>query len=377
MSDTSVKYFDNTMSGVPALSGSAGALIAVLNACLVDGFGQVTLNSLVVADNIATGTVNSNHNFTMTGNTGPVILIAGATPSELNGEWRLASIPGSTTFTFITSGITNQTATGTITAKRASAGWEKAFSGTNKAAYRSLDLAGTRLYLRVDDSTTTYASVSGYETMSDVDTGSGTFNGGGTGRFYKSDTANTSARGWRIFADSRCVYLYFNKGSVQSYYYIASHWFGDIIPNIPDAFGCGIVATDVNGYDWYLAILNNTLGSQMARSYLQTGGAQSFYRTAFYPGYSSGVGFAGMPYPSPIGNEVLAFPVYVLDASNYLRGEMPGLWAAIHNLRTTSNDGVIIPDMQINGSLRDLMICIVRENASGYRVTMDLTGPWR
>ena len=151
MLDTSVKYFDNTMSGAPALPSSAGSLITLLDACLVNGFDQVTLNSLVVADNVATGTVNPNHNFTMTGNTGPVILIAGATPSELNGEWRIASIPGSTTFTFITSGITNQTATGTITAKRAAAGWTKALSGTNKAAYSRTAFGVTSMLLRVDD----------------------------------------------------------------------------------------------------------------------------------------------------------------------------------------------------------------------------------
>lgn len=377
MLDTTVKYFGSSMSGAPALSGSAGALIAVLDACLINGFGSITLDSLVIADNVATATKSTGHGFAMLGNTGPVIAISGASPAGLNAEWRIASVPNSTTFTFTTSGITNQTATGTIAAKRAGAGWEKAFSGTNKAAYRSLDLAGTRLYLRVDDSTTTYASVSGYETMSDVDTGSGAFNGGGTGRWYKSDAANASARGWRLFADSRCVYLFFNKGSVQSNYYIASFWFGDIIPNIPDAFGCGIVATDNNDYDYNLAFLAKTAGSQMARSYLQTGSAQAFYRNTFYPGYSYAMGYAGMPYPSPIGNELLAFPAYVLDASHYLRGEMPGLWAAIHNLSTASNDGLVVSDMQINGSLRDLMICAVRDNTNGYRVMMDLTGPWR
>jgi hypothetical protein len=298
----------------------------------------------------------------------------------VNGRWRIASVPNSTTFTFATTGISNQTASGTIAAKRAGAGWEKAFSGTNKAAYRSLDLAGTRLYLRVDDSTTTYATVSGYETMSDVDTGSGAFNGGGTGRWYKSDTANASARGWRVFADSRCVYLLINKGSVQSNYYIASYWFGDIVPNTPDGFGCGIVATDGSNQDYYLAILANLAGSQMARGYLQTGSAQAFFRASNWFAGAGGVslGYAGMPYlPPPVGNEFIAFPLLIGDTSNYYRGDMPGLWGPAHNLRTASNDGLVVSGMQINGSLRDLMICAVRENATGYRVMMDLTGPWR
>jgi hypothetical protein len=109
------------------------------------------------------------------------------------------------------------------------------YSGTNKAAYRSLDVTGTRLYLRVDDTVGVYADVSGYESMSDIDTGTGPFNGGGSGRWYKSGTADATARGWRVYADSRCFYFYANKGTET-----AAAWFGDIVSNIPDAYGCGI-----------------------------------------------------------------------------------------------------------------------------------------
>ena len=121
----SVRFYDSTMSGAPALSGTAGALIGVLDGCLVDGFGSVTVNSLVVASNVATATVSAGHQFAMIGNTGPVIRIEGATPSGLNGDWRV-TVTGATTFTFATTGISDQTATGMITAKRAPAGFEKA-----------------------------------------------------------------------------------------------------------------------------------------------------------------------------------------------------------------------------------------------------------
>jgi len=40
-------------------------------------------------------------------------------------------------------------------------GWSKAFSDTNKAAYRSDDITGTRRQLREDDSGPTNARVSG------------------------------------------------------------------------------------------------------------------------------------------------------------------------------------------------------------------------
>ncbi|MBL0320610.1 MAG: hypothetical protein IPP74_15140 [Alphaproteobacteria bacterium] len=117
----SVRYYDSTMSGAPQTTTSTGTFIPVLIACLQDGFGSVTVNSLVVASNVATATVSAGHQFAMVGSTGPVIRISGASPSGLNGDWRI-TVVDSTHFTFTTTGISDQTATGTISAKRAPAG---------------------------------------------------------------------------------------------------------------------------------------------------------------------------------------------------------------------------------------------------------------
>ena len=116
--DTTVRHYMSTMYGANTLSGQVGSLIALLDSCIT-GFGSVTLTSpkLVVASNVATATVSGGHHFVMQGATGPVITIAGASPSSLNGDWRIASVPNSTTFTFNTVGIADQTATGTITAQ--------------------------------------------------------------------------------------------------------------------------------------------------------------------------------------------------------------------------------------------------------------------
>ena len=50
-----VYTFDSTMTGAPVLSGTAGALRAVLKACMVDGFGAGAVATLTVAAGIATG----------------------------------------------------------------------------------------------------------------------------------------------------------------------------------------------------------------------------------------------------------------------------------------------------------------------------------
>lgn len=52
-------------------------------------------------------------------------------------------------------------------------GWEKVYTGTDLAAYRSL--TGNRFYLAVDDTQTTFARLRGYQTMSAVSTGTDAF----------------------------------------------------------------------------------------------------------------------------------------------------------------------------------------------------------
>lgn len=92
MPDTSVKVFSSTDTSAPTLANTVGSLITVLDACLVNGYGSVTLSSLVVSSNVATATVAAGHGFTMIGDTGHVIKIEGAAPSGLNGEKELQSL---------------------------------------------------------------------------------------------------------------------------------------------------------------------------------------------------------------------------------------------------------------------------------------------
>lgn len=373
MPDTSVKYFDSTMSGAPSLSGTAGALISVLDACLTNGFGSVTLDSLVVAGNVATGTISTGHNFAMIGTTGPVIRIEGATPSGLNGDWRLASVPGSTTFTFATTGISDQTATGTITAKRAPAGFSTVFSGTNKAVYRSDDVAGTRLYLRVDDSTTTYARVSGYETMSDVDTGTRRFPASGTDVYLtKASSAGSTNSPWRIYADASALYVITN-GYDSGLPWSGALMFGDILSyKSADQYHCSLIASTASGANSasFLHRINLNTASYLARSYTQLGGVIAAFRQSH--GLLSSMGIGGGAYPNPVDNLFHAWPCEVVESVGPVaRGLLPGLWVPIHTSNPT--DATVISDIpQLPG--RDLLVQTLSNTA---RAAFDLTGPWR
>ncbi len=243
--DTSVKHFHSAMAGAPVLTGTAGSLIALLDACLVDGFGLKSVTSLVVAGGIATMTFAGGASAAAVN---AVILVAGATPANLNGEQKVLSATA-TSVTFATAEA-NITATGTITFKMAPLGWVKVFTGTNLAVYKSTDPASNGMHLRVSDTGTTTARVIAYESMSDVDTGSGPFptnaQMSGGGYWHKSNAANSTPAGWTVFGDPRSFFYHcspFMASGTPTYDNYTGgglRGFGDMIPLRPsgDAYAC-------------------------------------------------------------------------------------------------------------------------------------------
>lgn len=386
MADASVRYFDSTMSGAPALSGTAGALISVLDACLVNGFGTVTLASLVVSSNIATGTVSAGHGFSMIGSAvGSVITIAGATPSSLNGTWRIASVADSTHFTFVTSGISDQTATGTITAVRTPLGFSKVYSGTNKAVYRADDVMSSRLYLRVADDGTgsaTYARVRGYESMSDVDTGTGPFPTDAqiSGGLYwgKSSAASSTARAWRLIGDSQGFYLLVNQDGSGAW--ISAAWVDIPSEKAGDAYRALIIGgTSTTVYNQgYLQTINSTTGHYFARSYVQTGTSIAAFKLSHYLA-ANGIGYYGIAYPAPIGGQFYCAPVDVWEGTSYasataLRGPLPGIYAPLHPSAQLTDGSFQTDVIGLDG--RTLLVQILKHSAN-FAAAFDLTGPWR
>ena len=203
--NTSVKFFHSDMAGAPSLTGTAGAFIAMLDACLKDGFGSQTATSLTVSGGVATLNVPSTHPFDVHA----VVQVAGATPSGLNGEKRVLS-NASNSITFDATGIADGTATGTITVKLAPAGWSKAFSGTNLAAYQSNNVASTKAYLRVNDTATQNATVRAYESMSDINTGTGecpTASQAVAVYWCKANASAGAPRPWIVIADDKTMWI--------------------------------------------------------------------------------------------------------------------------------------------------------------------------
>lgn len=388
MPDTTVKYFNSAMTGAPTLSGEAGKLIAVLDACLIDGFGSVTLDSLVVASNVATGTVSAGHNFAMVGNTGPVVTIAGATPSALNGEWRIASVPSSTTFTFSTTGINDQTATGTINAIRSPAGWTKLFSATNKAVYQRSSLFATAMVLQVVDNGSVSnggqtAGVQMYESMSNVDTGIAATPGTLAGSlWWKSAVASSATRPWALFADSISMHLFLCPSNDTDRFI----WFpfGDLITiHSVDTYHCIFASMTQYGSTGgeYCTVPNLLSGSSrgcyIAKDVSQVGSAIGFTTTSIQaPGRASGIiGSGGWSYPGANGYLCEA-PIWCSESSgsSILRGRVPGAYGPLHS-RPLGNFATV---NNLTGLENRTLVAvrIIGISTSLGEVHLDVTGPW-
>lgn len=233
--DTSVKWAHHSMPGAPILKTQVGSLIAVLDAVLVDGWGVQTATSVVVAAGVAEATFPADH----AAAPHSVVLVAGITGAMtgLNGEQKITTVaPNKIRWA---TALPDGTATGTATVKMAAAGWEKAFTGTNLAVYRSLDPQSAKMCLRVDDRWAGYARVIGYETMTSVSAGAGPFPVSGQisggGYWNKGGAASSFIIPWAIFSDGGFLHIPILADAYlgPDYAYSELYNFGDIVTAAP------------------------------------------------------------------------------------------------------------------------------------------------
>jgi len=331
---TKTKLFTSAMSGAPVLSGTAGALVGVLDSCLVTGFGTQTASALVVASGVATATVPT----TPSAQVGSVILVAGATPSGLNGEQRVTAV-GANSVSFATA-LGDQSATGTITVKLAPAGWTKTFSGTNLAAYKGDTVLGTGCLLRVDDTSAQFAKVIGYESMTDIATGLGLFpstaqfNGGLW--WSKSNAASAAARPWIVVADDRGVFFFVKNADTSGEY--QGYYFGDILSlKSNDPYACVLRANSASRVASVTAMVDSLEyadgtgsgeGLYIARAANTLGGSVKAFATpvlTYTQALTHYTGSGGWPYPGAVDNGLLLTPILIWSAIVGLRGYYPGL----------------------------------------------------
>lgn len=390
MPATSVKFIHSGMTGAPSLTGEVGSLIAVLDACLVNGFGLKSLDSLVVASNVATMNISTGHAFEV----GSVVLVAGAAPAALNGEKRITAVTTNTA-SFATTGISNQTATGSITAKLASLGWGKPFTGTNLAVYRSADVTGNRHYLRVNDNWTTdprEARLIGYETMSAVSTGTGLFpttaqaNGGAW--LGKSESADAVTRPWIFYGDEKMFYLAVRHTPGRGF---QTYFFGEPIGfKTPDPYDTvlGAASASVVNLSYFAGSIDYLGFGQgpaafsegddiVARAPNGLGTARSVGRTTVGGVNTQESGTAPeVQYPNPADN-ALVFADILMRSDQSLRARYPGVYwvpqrlnGAFAALDTVVGSGAF-------AGKRFAAIPSISNSGSGGAYFVDRDGPWR
>lgn len=387
MSGTTVILLRSTDTGSPVLSGAAGSFIAFLDACLQDGYNSKSNPVFTRVGSTVTVTYATAHNYAADGLT--KIEVSGCVETEYNGIFTPFNVT-TLTWDYTITGTPDTPATGTRITKAAPLGWSKAFSGTNKAAYRSNILTGTRLYLRVDDNNPTadgnkHALCRGYETMTDVDNGTGLFptvSQMTNGTFItKSSVSDSSARPWVLVGDGVTFYFFW----AWSLSYPTSNeafCFGDIKPEMDsDPYICMIAGPSAVYSSWpgqmtNFHALTSGLTTQsyhyLARNYTQVGGSVAFGKLGNSIG--STFGGSGMTYPAALNNGLYISPIYIVDGL-FIRGLMCGIYQPLH-LKPLGH-GTLLPANQSPINRRLYSIGIGFGGANAYEAHFDIDGPWR
>jgi hypothetical protein len=233
------------------------------------------------------------------------------------------------------------------------AGWTKAFSGTNLAAYKMGGSIGH--YLRVDDSGpgssgAQEARLRGFVTMSDVNTGTGPFptvaqlSAGVIVR--KSSIPDSTARTWLIVADNKTLYMWVFTGDAADRQYGWS--FGEFFSlNPTDPMRTIIIARSLEGSASMTASVDGlgfgvfglgSLDSSVVGGYVAGTVNGDVSSTAFArlgdaglitsATTSGGVYVGSIQFPNPINGLLYVSPIRLkLGISNaQIRGRLRGLW---------------------------------------------------
>lgn len=420
-----VKFFTNLMQGAPQLTNDWGALTTMLDACLVNGFNLKSVTSITREGDLATVNISTGHQYQVN----QVLLMDGATQPEYNGEVRVLSVT-SNSYTYAVTGTPATPATGTITAKAAPLGFEIAFTGTNKRAYRSKNPMSNRPYLRVDNSqdplyNAAYAKkgkVTMAEGMSGIDTfvgarapfdpanptkneeatGSGASVVDGWYKWYyaKHEQNSTNAsnadqvspaalnRQWILVGDDRGFYLFTQWNGVFGR---AGYCFTDFESyRAGDGFNTLLVASDLYmaansaSSDGWVADLasriNRSLdftGKVLMKDHIQVGGTVRAGFTSLNTNNGQSIsGYnTGIPWPNGPDYSLLLHPTYLRQENSHLRGKMPGMMWVL-------NDQPLLDQAVVDGVAgyagRKFLIVNSGYGISGdvSRLAFDITGPW-
>lgn len=383
--DTSVKHAYSSMAGAPVINGTAGSLIAALDAFLVTGWGSKAVDSGVISAGVCRLKFASGKS---AAEFSAVILVAGAASAGLNGEQRVTAV--SSSWVEFKTSLPDGPVAGSVSFKMASVGWEKVFSKTNVAVYRPTDPSSTRTYYRVDDSNALYARVQMYEAMTDVDSGIGvaplTVAGG---YYWHKRVSGVASTYWGLVGDARGFYalLYPASTSAATNANTAgvSHYAGDLQSyRSGDAWGCVLTGVDTSGSISSVGCVfcaSGSVGMTIKRLSHGIGGAVQANRRVFGGSAISGADAYLGAFPSLVDNSLRLVPILMTEGSNLApRGEMPGAYHCPQTgVLAAMGWDIVITSGEGSFAGKQLLGAHVGSPGSANQGVgfFDIVGPWR
>ena len=423
MANLSVKYFNSGMAGAPQISNNWGDLVTMLDACLINGFALMAIDTLTCIDGVATASISAGHAYRPE----QVIEIAGADQPEYNGQFRVIDATA-TTFTYALTGapVSSATSATSLSVKIAPLGWEKAFAEANKAAYRSQNPASPQNLLLIDDSLKTPGYTTGWakwanggivEDMLDIDTIVGAqapFDPNNPTQNWKQVQANQwgwykwfharqsgyenygdsggGNRNWVLIGDDRLFYLFVTNAAGFGWYGRNCYCFGDITSFKPgDNYGTVLCADDSywsnsNGgyysypgqYCGYGLVSSLDFGGKvLLRNHTQLGNPVRWGVTSLNTNNGQQIcGRGSMPFPNGADYSLWLLPTYVRQEDGHMRGILPGmLWMPQDR---PYSDQTIVDNVVGQEGRRFLLVRTqYSSETEGAQIAFDITGPWR
>jgi hypothetical protein len=398
---TSVKFFHSGMPGaLRANTGTSGINLVgfsvIFRQCLVTGFNFVTPTALTVLGEVATASLPSGHGFQVNN----IVLIQGASPSGLNGEFRVVT-SAANAITFAAPGIDDGVATGAISVSYAPAGWVEPFvgggdSGSQYRVFRSSDPTSTGMFAQTHTASATRQTIRGYEAMTAINTGTGSSD---LVHAYVNDTTNKVSGPWVMFADAKTCYFFQGQTDGVSNSG-AAFCFGDFksfAPVDPYAFfvtgltqnaAANSEALIPGSWDqWPFGYLGNNTNVEFYVTRSSTGAGGWIKPRLGAEAYTAGAD-AGMSgalvsplaptYPNPANNSFLLSRMLVSEAGIGLRGFMRGLYVTPHNNHASFTQ---LQTIEGQGSFAGRKLMVVKPGATRSSTSfglmlVDITGPW-
>ncbi|WP_312568269.1 hypothetical protein [Comamonas sp.] len=389
--DTSVKLFTSEMVGAPSLTQAAGALIDVLSACLVNGFGMQQASSFTVTAGVGQITVPVATGWERM----CVIDVAGCADASYNGEYKLTQVSADgLRVSFPIDAPDGAVLGASITVKLAAAGWLLRFAdpATNKAVY----MPGTPQWaghcLWVEDVAGSHANVRGYESMTSVDDGLGMFPQVAKLAVATWPKATSTVRPsrWLFLAGDRLLYAGIAAGYAGNTSNVAymMRWFGRFEPLTPGdmhAITLSVQSTT--------SVTGGSIGSGCAsvsevtmQELISTARTPDGMTTAIsgavtllypYSSESGGDATCGNATGLDVGSLVFAQKFLRHAATNYPRARMPAILHAMHS----SVYSVVSEGAQVSLQGRAHKIFPGPQRTSGgmtglWLCAIDVEGPW-